>query len=367
MDETPAISTGEDEKKTKQPEPTTITEKTKTENLPKTAEKECGICFCDDQCFLVECEHFYCVDCVVPYIQNEIDNSKIPIKCPANKCEFKYEPEWIFAWLKDDTERKNKFGEFMGGENDEYESVIEFKDCERKVSSGTKFTPVNYLQALSATLQNLYGADMYRLGVWADGCCFYHCIWEATDDEYQSITGDDAESRKLKRTTGQNKRVTFGKTIEEKDIIGCGIVQYNANDPNKSNVDPKTILSDIADPTKWAGDEDFLMMQYKKAVNVFLIDVKTGILNVEIPPSGIHSDELELNYDDKLFQADRGNILIMYHENLHFELLVRVDEKEKTMTRLFESSDPIISQLRSAFTKQRKIYSKQRQKMNLIT
>merc|ERR1712038_338359 len=97
-------------------------------------------------------------------------------------CEFQYEPDWIFAWLENDLEYKNKYGEFLGGENDEYDRVIKFQDCERRVSSGAKFTPVNYLQALSPALQVLFGTDIFRLGVWADGCCFYHCIWEGTDE-----------------------------------------------------------------------------------------------------------------------------------------------------------------------------------------
>merc|ERR1719397_2376854 len=101
------------------------------------------------------------------------------------------------------------------------------------------------------------------------------------------MTGVDTESRKAKRNAGQKKRVDFGNTIDENDIKQSGIVQFHANDPNKAKLECKTILANVADPTTWAGDEDFLLIQYKKALNIFLIDNLAGKPYVEIPPSGI--------------------------------------------------------------------------------
>jgi hypothetical protein len=76
---------------------------------------ECPICFMDigqSNTFSLNCNHFFCVDCIKDYLDEEIKNSRVAkINCPQKNCSCKFEEKFIEELVSEDM--LSKFRKFL--------------------------------------------------------------------------------------------------------------------------------------------------------------------------------------------------------------------------------------------------------------
>lgn len=63
----------------------------------------CGVCFDEisyEDIALIGCEHLYCRECLHSYLVTEVENKKLPIKCPDPSCYYILEESDIVLLLK---------------------------------------------------------------------------------------------------------------------------------------------------------------------------------------------------------------------------------------------------------------------------
>lgn len=309
---------------------------------------ECQVCCCDGEVVPMNCEHFTCFDCMKQYAAVQIEQGITTIKCPTVGCEISLSSDTLHDLLGAD----ERFIEFFGGNKEVAIGTIQVDGKERPISDAATFTPPGFLQPLPPYLNDLLGPGYFRLGVFADGSCFYHALYELMDKEYHAI-----DDRKTKRELGWAKRKAFAQALTAEDVKNSGVFVHLQDDPNRQNVKAEDILSRVGDPNKWAEDEDFLLVQHKLKVNLWILELGgTSDVNVDLPPGGLDitrpskQDNYDLAPAQQLLQQQRPNLLLLYLTNLHFEPIVRV---EKGAMQVACEDEEVLSRLRSVFLQER--------------
>jgi len=111
-----------------------IKEKIQEDSIVNFKSKECPICFSeiiDINIFILGCYHTFCKDCIINYIEEEINNARVDIKCPWKDCSEKFTDTKIKTLVNEKLFNKlKKFRERKQNGNDKNLISCPILDCE---------------------------------------------------------------------------------------------------------------------------------------------------------------------------------------------------------------------------------------------
>lgn len=111
-------------------------EKNKLEYVIKMNLKDCPICFAEikeSNKYLLKCKHLFCRDCIINYLEEEINNDRVvQIKCPWKECTEKFQDEEIKFVVNNENLYKKMIKFRLRREigNDPNKIVCPIADCE---------------------------------------------------------------------------------------------------------------------------------------------------------------------------------------------------------------------------------------------